>query len=752
MHLKPGSRLGNFEIVSGIGVGGMAEVYKAKDLKLGRDVALKVLPQEMAADPSRLRRFEQEARAASALNHPNIVTIYEIGEHEGTCFIAMEYVKGQTLRELLSEGPLPSDKLNRYATQVAGGLAAAHHAGIVHRDLKPENIIISDDGHAKILDFGLAKLLPQEGASSEDFTAERHTVPGALLGTVGYMSPEQARGEDVDHRTDLFALGVLLFEMASGKRAFSGGAAALVIDAILHDTPDVSALDEELGRIVAKALEKDREIRFQSAADVLADLKRRERRADAGKPAHSRGRVESIAVLPLANLSGKPEQEFFADGMTEALITDLAKIDSLKVISRTSVMRFKGSDKPLPVIARELGVDAILEGSVLRAGDEVRITAQLIHAASDTHLWAESYDRNLTNILTLLTEIARAVAREVQIRLTPREETRLRDQKIVDPAAHDAYLRGRYFWNQRGSGLQKSVTYFEEAISKDSRYARAYAGLADAYALLGFYGYAHPTEALPKSKRAALRAIGIDDDLAEAHCSLGYIHTVFDWDMPAAKLEFERALELNPGYIPAHYWYSNWSLAMGRFGDALAQVEGALELDPLSVYGHTHKGVVLVTAKRYKEAEVALKKTLELDPESFTARSTLGLTYHFQARLTESLIELESAVESSERHPWSLWTIGMVYAANGERDLARETVSELESRRENQYVDATFIASIYSLLRETESAIEWARVTLQERSPYFLGIRDGYTSWAFEVMKEEPRLQEILRRSWGEIE
>ena len=518
MSLPPGRRLGPYEIISPIGAGGMGEVLKAKDTRLQRTVAVKVLPTQLSSDAERRGRFEREARAASALNHPNITTVFDIGEDEGTHYIVMELVEGKTFRELMDDAPLSTEKMLPLATQIAEGLSKAHAAGIVHRDLKPENLMVTEDGLVKILDFGLAKLMPESSdVDSETATVTRATQQGVVLGTVQYMSPEQAANRPLDFRSDQFSFGSILYEMATGNLAFKKDTIPQTLAAIIEDDPEpIRKLNQEvpveLSAIVERCLSKDPDERYESTGDLAKDLKTvpetpsawRARRkvlwAAAGllvaflaialgpnlirlwDQISSRAGpapIESIAVLPLQNLSGDPEQEYFADGMTEALITDLAKIGALKVISRSSAMRYKGTDKPLAEIADELNVDAVVEGSALRVGESVRIMAQLIDPETEQALWAESYERDLENVLLLWSEVAQAIAGEVQVALTPEETKRLASARPVNPEAHDAYLKGSYHWKKlTPEDLDTAERYFELALEKDPSYAPAYAGLA----------------------------------------------------------------------------------------------------------------------------------------------------------------------------------------------------------------------------------------------------------------------------------
>ena len=745
MPLQPGTRLGNYEVLSELGSGGMGEVYKAKDLKLGRDVAIKVLPQEMASDSSRLRRFEQEARAASTLNHPNIVTIYEIGEHEGTPFIAMEYVKGRTLREILADGPLPNDKLIRYATQMAEGLAKAHQAGIVHRDLKPENIIISDDGYVKILDFGLAKLLPLDSVGSEVATMEKQaTTPGTILGTVGYMSPEQAKGEDADFRSDQFSLGSVLYEMLTGQAPFERESATETLSAILRDEPTrlkdaVRDAPSGLEAILRRCLSKHPRTRYDSTAQLRAEL-------DQIESSSTRDAVvRSIAVLPLANLSADPEQEYFSDGMTEALITELAKISALKVISRTSAMRYKRTDKSLPEIANELGVDAIVEGSVLRAGERVRITGQLIEATTDQHLWAESYERDLGDILALQSEVACAIAREVKVKLTPEERIRLEQRPRVNPEAHEAYFRGRYHFSKwTEEAIEKSIGHLRRAIDIDPTYPLAYAGLADCYVMLSVFAFDPPDTTAPKAKAAARKALELDDSLGEAQAALGGTELIFDWDWARAGKDIERAVELNPGSAMVHQYQSVYSTTAGRFDEGIEAATRAVNLDPLTATTSNHLGYCHFLARRYDESIVQLEKTIELDPTIYFPHMHLAWIHVIRQELDEALSECEKtlALLPIPDEPYALGTAGWALAKAGKPDEARELLTQLQ-RGGRRWTDPANVAMLHTGLGDREAAFERLEEAWNKRSPTMVFLK---VHPLFDDLRDDPRFQDLLRR------
>jgi len=778
-----GTKLSHYRILSQIGAGGMGVVYRAHDETLLRDVAIKVHPPAASADPGRLHRFQQEARAAGALNHPNIVAIYDFGEHEGSPYVVTELLEGRTLREVMAGHPLPVRKALDYGIQIAHGLSAAHEKGIVHRDLKPENLFVTDDGRVKILDFGIAKLMRAEDAQNAG--AATQTSAGAILGTTAYMSPEQIRGESVDHRTDIFALGTVLYEMLSGRRPFAGATAADTISAILtQDSPSLTEVPPDLDRAVRRCLEKSPRERFHSAWDLANEL---ERVAEAGPrvrakadgsgawkwlvgaaalvfiglvtllalrlglgrlraryPGGHANMIHSLVVLPFQNLSADPQQQYFVDGMTEELTTALAQIGSLRIISRTSSMQYRDTKKALPEIGRELGVDAVVEGSVLRAGDRVRVTAQLIRTAADEHLWAQSYDRDLNDVLAIQSGVAHLIAEEVTRIASPGQAPKLSKDRPVNPAAHEEYLQGRYLLDAgTGEGLAKALGHFQSAIQKDSTYARAYAAIADYYNSLPFYERVSPRDAFPKAKEAALHAVALDETLGEAHASLAFETAYYEWDWTKAEKEFRRAIELVPSEAGVHTSYSRYLASTGRTDEALADLREAQELSPLSTGLKANEGMVLFFGGRYDEAMTQLRKVVEMNPKHPVAHWGLGLALEQKGLFTDAEREIRKAWNPSEVDPNIMASLGHVYGLQGKRAEARRLLDQLRDESKKTYVSPYHSAVIHAGLGEKDEAFALLNEAADERSTLLVYLRKDPR---LKSLRSDSRFQALLDR------
>ncbi len=728
MILTSGTQLGPYRILAQLGKGGMGEVYQAKDERLGRDVAIKVLPQHLAENPDALKLFQREAKALAALSHPNILTIYDVGVDQDVSYVVMELLEGETLRARIAKSALSWEKALGIAVPIAEGLSTAHSKGVIHRDLKPENVFLTSDGRVKILDFGLARFKPivSEQELTEAPTEAAETKAGVIRGTVPYMSPEQVRGQSVDARSDIFSFGCMLYEMLSGRRAFTGETATDILAGILKEDPpgfmeSGKKIPPELQAVVKQCLEKDPEQRFHSAHDLAFALRGILSASGVKEPTGTSPRlasswliwtaagvfglmalligfllwrkpspavaasdaIRSIAVLPLVNLSRDPQQEYFSDGMTEELITDLAKIKALKVISRTSVMQYKDAKKTTPEIAKELNVDVILEGSVLRSGNRVRITAQLIQGATDQHLWAESYDRNLEDILGLQSEVASAIAHQIQVAVTPEEKKRLKQAKAINPEVQELYLKGRYFY-YKGSekDLWTSIDYFQKALIKNPSFAPAYAGIANSYA--GFSDmYSSPGETMPKAKEAALKALELDESLSEAHTSLAMVLFEFDWNWAEADKEFRRAIELSPGNARAQSLYGLFLTLTGRFKEALPVLKKGRELAPLDYWTIQCYGNYYFITRNYAEAIRIFKSIQEMGPNDPSTLMLLGMTYGLNKDFGQAITTCEKSTQLDDS-PMYLVEKGVAYAIAG-REKTPEKFLQSCNRRNGMF-------------------------------------------------------------------
>jgi TolB-like protein/Tfp pilus assembly protein PilF len=809
-RLPAGARLGPYRIVALLGAGGMGTVYLAQDPRLGREVAIKVLSRHAPADPVQLRRFEQEARAASALNHPNLLAVFDVGDQDGIPYVVTELLEGETLEERLRRAPLPLREALECARQLADGLAAAHAKGFVHRDLKPANVFLTRDGRVKILDFGLAKRTALAEAAG---LAEGATRPGVVVGTAAYMSPEQVRGQPVDTRSDLFSLGAVLYEMLSGHRAFAGPSAVETMSAILtFEPPDLSRLagvaPPAVERLVRACLRKGRDERIQSAAELAAALagllrspevesavshpapadiaetapagarsprppgerrltphRRRQamailaalaallaaslaawlapwRRWPSAGP--TSGRV-MLAVLPVRNLTGDPRQEYISDGLTEELIAQLGGLNArqLGVIARASAMSYKGTHKKADQIGRELGVSYILESSLRGTGDRIRATAELVRVRDQTHLWSQSYDRTMSDVVAMQTDIARAIAGKIRVQFSPPAATPGARPRRVNPDAYLASLQGRYHWNKRSRDmLLRSIEDFREAIQLDPAYPQAYAGLADSYLSLVLIAEPRPEQLLAKARIAALEALRLDDGVAEAHTSLAYAKFYYDWDWPGAEAEFRRAIALNPGYATAHQWYAEFLGLMGREPEAMAEGKKALELDPLSLIINMEAGLPYLYSRQYDVAIDHFRKTLRLDPNFALAHCNLGAAYVERGEPGKGVEEIEEALRLDRTAAIQSF-LAHAYATAGRRADAERVLAQLERQVAAKQVSSYFLVRIYVALHQDDRALDALE---QAYAEHHWGLVRIAVVRILDPLRGNPRFTDLLRR------
>jgi serine/threonine protein kinase/tetratricopeptide (TPR) repeat protein len=757
MDLQPGTIVGPYEIVAPLGAGGMGEVYRARDPRLGREVALKVLPAVFASDPDRHRRFTQEAQAIGRLNHPNLLAVFDVGEHAGQPYLIAELLAGESLRQLLDRGALPLRTAVDYARQIAAGLAAAHGRGVVHRDLKPANLFITGDGRIKILDFGLAKVSPAAARNdlAEATTAGVATGPGMVIGSIGYMSPEQMRGMPADSRADIFAFGVVLFEMLSGRQPFTRASAAETMSAVLHQDPPslaslVPDLPPALDRVVRHCLEKNPEDRFHSVHDLALQLQDAAQ-PDSGSPSRPRPTrrrskaIDSVAVLPFHNVSGDAESEYLSDGITESILHTLSLLPKLRVMARSTVFRYKGRHDDALAVGRELGVRAVLAGRLMQRRDALGVQAELVDVNDGSLLWGARYDKRPGDLLAVQDEIAREISDRLRFKPTGAERRKLRQPATRDSEAYQSYLKGRFFWNKwTPEGMRVSLGFYEQAIRIDPRYALAWAGLADSHAVLGNIKAVPPAEAFPRAKAAALKALEIDPDLAEAHASLGFVRRFFDWDWPAAERSFARALRLNPAYATAHRWYAQFLAGSGRHAEAVREAELALELEPLSIIIYTAVGDVLFYARRFDEAIGYYRRALELDPEFLPGHSDLARALEHSGRIEEAIAGYERAIRLAQgENADPSAGLANAYAVAGRRTEALAVLEELKSRRAAQYVSPWALASIYARLGEDETALDWLDRAYAEHDSTLVWVK---VHPRFDRLRDHPRYQDLLRR------
>ncbi|MGB2869190.1 MAG: protein kinase [Bacteroidota bacterium] len=730
-----GTTISHYKILEKLGEGGMGIVYRAHDTKLNRNVALKFLGENIVTNEAERARLLLEAQAAAVLNHPNICTVHAIEEVNGEPFIVMEFLEGRSLRAVMNDGPLAIPEAVRIATQVSTALQAAHEKGIVHRDVKPENIILMKNGLAKIADFGLAR-------HSELLQVAES---GLGSGTIAYMSPEQLQGTQVSHRTDIWSVGVVLFEMLTERRPFAASYRQALIYAILNEKcPSVTALrpgiPSSLGNIVDRCLEKEPELRFPDSAELVSQL--RAVSTDSKKALESTTR--SIAVLPFTDLSPKKDNRFFSEGLTEEVIANLSKLRNVKVVSRTSIIRYERQEKTMKQIGAELGVQFVLEGSVRKHGENLRITTQLIDAGQDVSLWAETFRGTMEEVFEIQEQVAGRVVRALKVRISPTEKKNLNRRPTKNTDAYQLYLKGRFFWNKRTKdGLEKSIRYFEDAIAKDAKFALAWAGLSDAYNLIGQYGTITRKEIAQKARTAAERALKLDDRLAEAHTSLASLMMMHDWNWKKAEKEFKLAIRLNPGYGTGHHWYSEWLRYTGRMEEALKEISLAVELDPLSPAIAKDKGMTEYYARKYDDAIESAKSSLELEPGFGPAHRLLSMAYQGKGMLAEAIAENErwaKFVTNPHEVPISL---AQLHAAGGKREEALRLLESIHPDRITNGNLMRGVALVFASLGDRDQAFRWFDKSYEQQAESLCSVK---VDPKLDSLRGDPRFDALLKK------
>jgi serine/threonine protein kinase len=779
-----GETVSHYRILDKVGSGGMGVVYEAEDTRLGRHVALKFLPPQLGKDTEALERFQREARAASALNHSNICAVYDIGTHGDQSYIVMELLKGQPLRRVIGEKPMEIAKALDLAVQIADALDAAHAEGIIHRDIKPANIFVTDRGQTKLLDFGLAKQTPNRKKDSGPDVDEDLTMAGKTVGTIVYMSPEQARGLKMDARSDLFSFGVVLYEMMTGVLPFERGTNAETYEAILNKDP-VPVMERNpkvparLERIISKALKKDPKQRYQNASEMRDELKELLRETTSGRASPvqemiaqaslsiSRNKVlaslvflfiaavaaglwyrsatraresaqsgiPAIAVLPFRNLSDDPANEYFSDGLSEELLNVLAQNRGLRVAARSSSFQFKGKNAELKEIGKQLKVSTILEGSVRKSGNRVRISAELVNVADGFQLWSETYDRELNDIFAVQDDIARSVGEALKVKLLGQKAT---TSKPGNAEAYNAYLQGRYFTDRRSEeDLKKAMQYYDQALKIDAGYAPARVGLAVVYYRQAGWGYMKLDDGYQKAQEEVEKALALDANLAEAHAALGWIKSHYDWDWAGADASYKRAMELEPGNANVVRQAASLAATLGRFDDAIALDHRAAELDPLSVTVHYYSGNHAYYAGKLSDAEAAFKKALELNPEYPAARATLSVAYVLQSKPEMALAELQREPEPF----WRLYGLALAYHAAGKKNDADSSLAELIEKHHD--VGAIQIAEVHAHRGEIDSAFEWLERAYAQRDG---GLSEIKGNPLLKKLEQDPRWPVFLKK------